>query len=466
MASPLWQRAVAGAQWLQEQERRTVTVVHHIDADGVASGAVALACLERAGIGAEPLAVRSLDELHIARVREAAADALWFCDLGSAAYMHFPDTPRLVCDHHQLVRDGGEEAFPHVNPLLDELPGSDVSGAGAAFLVALALDPQNIELLPLALVGAAGDLQDREEGRFTGSNGAIAAAGEEAGLLCHDRELGWFGAETRPIRKFLALGRDPTVPGVTGSQRTAESFLLSCDVAVAGGDGVERTWSGLSTKEQERLRGAIAGRILDCGLGPLAVDRLWRDRIIITAEAEGTPMRELQEFATLLNATARYDRPDVGLAVARGDRAAAFEEALGLLGDHRKHLVGALDAFAQVGVQETPEVQWVHLEDRVRDTVVGIVCGMALDGLGLRKDKPIVGFAYTPDGRTKVSSRAPRTLQRTGIDLAAAMREAAAAVGGQGGGHKGAAGATIPRGSEAEFLERVDAVLAARPLIA
>jgi hypothetical protein len=122
-------------------------------------------------------------------------------------------------------------------------------------------------------------------------------------------------------------------------------------------------------------------------------------------------------------------------------------------------LVQSLDAFAQAGVAQLRAVQWVHLEDRVRDTVVGIVCGMALDGLGLRRDMPLIGFAHTPDGRTKVSSRAPHELKGR-IDLATAMREGAASVGGQGGGHEGAAGATIPRGSETAFLQVVDAMVA------
>ncbi|HEX2066820.1 MAG TPA: DHHA1 domain-containing protein, partial [Candidatus Thermoplasmatota archaeon] len=140
-------------------------------------------------------------------------------------------------------------------------------------------------------------------------------------------------------------------------------------------------------------------------------------------------------------------------------RGAAYAAALDLLLDHRRHLAGALDALARAGVQERPCLQWVHLQEAVRDTVVGIVAGMALGGaLDLRRDRPLVAFAWTPDGRTKVSSRAPHELGSR-IDLSVAMREAAVAVGGQGGGHPGAAGATIPRGAEAAFLEAAERVL-------
>ncbi len=56
----------------------------------------------------------------------------------------------------------------------------------------------------------------------------------------------------------------------------------------------------------------------------------------------------------------------------------------------------------------------------------------------------------------KVSARAPRNLLAKGLNLAEVLRDAAASVGGEGGGHNIAAGATIPRGSEEEFLSVVD----------
>ncbi|MCA1818548.1 MAG: DHHA1 domain-containing protein [Thermoplasmatota archaeon] len=453
-------RAEAGAAWVlgQRAAGRTVTVVHHIDADGVASGAIAAEALARAQVPFLLQPVKSLDAYHVERVQGLAPEALWFCDLGSTAYMHFPALPRLVCDHHQLVRDGSEESFAHVNPLLDGLSGEEISGAGCAYLVAAALDPANIALLPLALVGATGDLQDRKLGRFTGSNAALLALGKEIGLLEQRTDLAWFGTETRPLRKFLHLASGPEVPGISRDGRSAERLLAAWGVEL---EGDAKGWTGLSEDARRTVRSRIVEHLIDCGLAR-RVGQLFREVVTIRAEAVGSPTRELQEFGTLLNGTARYDRPEVGLAVARGDRGAAYQEALSLLLDHRRHLAGALDAFAQAGVQERAAVQWVHLQDRVRDTVVGIVCGMALDGLGLRRDMAVVGFAWTPDGRTKVSARAPHELQGRGIDLATALREAAAAVGGQGGGHKGAAGATIPRQSEDTFLLHLDALVAAQ----
>lgn len=479
LAPPLRRRAQAGAAWIRQRKvaRDTVLVVHHIDADGVTSGAMAATALERAGVAYRTLAVKSMDQVHQDLVRTAAAgpaaesaetpervsqdsvdsvarpgaSALWFCDLGSTVYMQFPDHARLVCDHHQLVRDGSEEAFPHVNPLLDDLSGEEISGAGCAYLVAAALDDANLDLLPLALVGASGDLQDRKQGAFTGTNALLQAHGQAAGLLHAERDLAYFGPETRPLRRFLAYG-EPAVPTVSGSPRNAESFLASLGISD------DAPWHSRTAAERTTIRSALVDRLLATGLAD-RIPQLWRTVVTFPHEASG-PTREPQEFATLLNSTARYDRPEIGLAVARGDRGPALAEALELLVDHRKHLSGALDEFNRRGVREERAIQWVHLQDAVRDTVVGIVCGMALDGLGLRRDLALLAFAWTPDGRTKVSSRAPAELQSRGIDLATALRETAAALGGQGGGHKGAAGATIERGQEDAFLARLDAVVA------
>jgi len=42
------------------------------------------------------------------------------------------------------------------------------------------------------------------------------------------------------------------------------------------------------------------------------------------------------------------------------------------------------------------------------------------------------------------------------------MREASKKFGGEGGGHHGAAGATIPRGTEVEFAKAVDGLVKAQ----
>lgn len=458
----LRRRANEAAGWIRAQKDagRTVTVVHHIDADGLSAGAIASTALERAGIPYMMQPVKSLDDHHISLVQELEPEALWFGDLGSAAQHQFAPTPRLVCDHHTVP---AEPALPevqvglsHLNPVLDGLAEDEISGSGLAYLAAAALNDANLDLLPLALVGASGDQNDRRIG-FHGTDALLLEHGQRSGLLLVEEDVRWFGIETRPLRKFLNLAQDPDVPGISKDRAAAEATLARLQIPLEAA-GRERTWADLEEDERRRLRSALVEHLLDCGLVAEAA-RLTKPIVRITRERRGTPTRELREFATLLNSTARYDRAEIGLAVARGDRGAAYEEALDLLLDHRKHLVGSLEVFSRTPRNELNAIHWLDVRDQVRDTVVGIVCGMALEGLGLRRDRILVAFAWTPDGRTKVSARAPHEMATRGCDLATALRTAAEQLGGNGGGHPGAAGATIPRGNEAVFAAHVDVIV-------
>ena len=68
----------------------------------------------------------------------------------------------------------------------------------------------------------------------------------------------------------------------------------------------------------------------------------------------------------------------------------------------------------------------------------------------------LLGFANKGDGEIKVSARATQELVERGLNLSLAMKKAAIAFDGMGGGHNIAAGATIPKGKEEEFLNLLE----------
>ena len=73
-------------------------------------------------------------------------------------------------------------------------------------------------------------------------------------------------------------------------------------------------------------------------------------------------------------------------------------------------------------------------------------------------DKPTIGLNRANDP-VNLSSRGMWGQLERGIDLAAAMREACASVGGTGGGHKIAAGGSVPSDKVDEFLDNLDEIL-------
>ncbi|MGQ9581939.1 MAG: DHHA1 domain-containing protein [Thermoplasmatota archaeon] len=450
------------------RSRGRAQVVAHIDADGICAGAIASLALERAGIESSVRFVKQLDPETISSLD--AGSLIWFTDLGSGSLDALKGLDCVVTDHHapdgegSRLRTGGGGA-PHVNPHLAGLDGStDLSGAGATYLVALALDPANTELSALAIVGAIGDMQDSRHRRLTGTNRRVLEDGRRAGVLEWAVDVRCFGRQTRPLHKMLQYSSDPAIPGVTGSEEGALALLQTIGVRLKEGE-VWRTWSQLSLQERREVASAIVLHLISRGAGHAAARRLLGEVYTLTREEEGTELRDAKEFATLLNSCGRHDRPEIGLAVCRGDRGEGLRRALSLLQGHRRSLVEGIQLVRELGVVRRRRIQYFHASDGISDTLVGVVAGMLLSSgeAGADPELPIVAFALAEDrSGVKVSARGTRALIDRGLDLSDAMRRAASVVGGSGGGHNIAAGATIPEGAEERFLEEVERVVAAQ----
>jgi RecJ-like exonuclease len=442
-----------------------VKIVTHIDTDGVTGGAIASEALNRAGIEHEVVFTKKLDEAILAEIKRQGPALVWFVDLGAGMLHAMHGLDAVITDHHvpterevpkalrgDLVRFAESvDRVLMLNPHL-EGEGSDVaSGAGCAYAVAKALDPKNTDLAAIAVVGAVGDVQDQETRRLTGYNRTILADGIAAGVLEASIDLRLFGRETRPAYKMLQYATDPWIPRLSGNEEACIAFLLELGIDLKV-DEHWRSWSDLDRGEKQRIVSALVSHMLERGCGPKEVDRLVGETYTLIKEPTGSPTRDAKEFGTLMNACGRYDEPEVGYRVCRGDRDEYLAKALKLLRGHREYLVESMDTILAAGINEMDAIRYFHAGDKIRDTVVGIAASMALNQNGATRDLPIIAFAKAEDG-IKVSGRAARELVARGLNLAAIMQTASKAVGGQGGGHHAAAGATIPPGTEQQFLE-------------
>jgi single-stranded-DNA-specific exonuclease len=470
----LAERAAACADRLREAD--SVLLASHIDADGLTSAAVAATALERAGIPFDTVFEKQLDEAAIARIAATDHETALFTDFGSGQLDIIVEytgafTP-VIADHHQPA---AAETTYHCNPLLEGLDGaSELSGAGAAYCLARALGgADNRDLAALAVVGAVGDMQAGVDG-LTGANEGIVAEGVDAGVLREGTDLAMYGRQTRPLPKLLEYASDVRIPGITGNESGAVRFLSDLDVDLRVSDEADGTragdgrpaagewkrWVDLTADERRTVASALLKRAVSSGVPADRVNDLIGTTYTLVAEAEGTELRDVSEFSTLLNATARYERADVGLAVCLGDRDAALSRARTLLRNHRRNLSEGLEFVKSEGVTVEDHVQWFDAGTRIRETIVGIVAGMALGADGVQRDLPIVAFAAADDGDVKVSARGSHTLVRQGLDLSTVMHEAARSVGGDGGGHDVAAGATIPADEREAFVAAVDELVA------
>ena len=445
------------AHVLAERLRRArhVKVVSHIDADGLTSAAVAARALERLGKPYEVEFLKSLKPDDVARLKDENPETLWFTDLGAGAASLFGDVEPVISDHHVPTARGAY----HLNCHFSGEDGSRyLSGSTTTYLVARALARENRDMAGVAIVGCVGDLQDVDAGRLVGMNAGIVDDAVAAGVMRKGIDARYFGRETRSLVRILQYADDPCIPGVSGRHSEACQFLETLGVPTHE-DEAERRWAHLSKAERSVVLSAVAKSLLAKGYGARSVRRLVGEVYVLPAEEAGQPVRDAKEFATLLNSTARYGEAATGLAIAMGDREDEYAKGLELLKGHRANLVAGIQLVKERGVQERNHLQWFDAGASIRETIVGIVAGMMFNSEGVRRDLPIFAFADAEPGMVKVSGRAPRACVQAGVNLAEVMREAAAKVGGAGGGHAPAAGATIPRNKLSDFLEAADAVL-------
>lgn len=435
-------------------QSKEIHIVTHIDADGIAAGAVALQSLQRQGKECSIEFIKQLDELVLERLQNENYELVWFTDLGSSISKNTPALKKIITDHH-ICPNGADAPF-HLNPHLFNRDGAyDISGAGTAYLVAQSLDKKNVDLSSLAIVGACGDLQDRKFCKLHGTNRDILADGKKAGVLHYKTDLRYFGKETRPLHKLLQYASDPLLPGLTGREDACMSFLNTLHIRIKDGD-LWRRWIDLTNSERQQITSGITHLLLTKGFGHRLTTRLIGETYTLPQEKSGTELHDAKEFATLLNSTARYGQHDVGLHVCLGNRDEWLKKARNLLRGHRHNLVEGIQFAKEEGIEKRQYVQFFHAGTGIRDTIVGIIANMLLNEEETSNSLPLIGFAETETGEIKASARGTQLLIDKGLNLSVAMKKAAKAVGGVGGGHNIAAGATLPKGKEEEFLNLLE----------
>ena len=435
----------------------------HIDADGITSASIAATVCQRLGKDYEVVFAPKLSEEYIDKVNGSDKALVWITDLGSGYVSSFTKDPMVITDHHvpdpkwrkgQTFLDSFIELY-HINPHCYGMDGStEACGATMTYLVAREIDSANTDLACLAVVGACGDVQDTSDEGLVGLNTEPLWDAVDRGDMEVETDLRMFGRETRTLLQFLQYS-DPRIPGLGDDSAECARFLETMRIRLKDGNR-SRSWNDLTPEEKERVRNGILERLSADdrrrALGPSY--RLLR-------YPQHSELRDAKEFATMLNACGRYDDAETGMRICMGD-SGAVERAKKNRMEHRRNISSALSYVKENNlIRMRRSIMYFDAGDKIRDTVVGIVAGMLLNTDGFRRDMPIIAFADSDDG-IKVSARADRSLVRKGLDLASIMKIASEMVGGYGGGHNIAAGATIPRGKEEVFLEAVDDMVIAQ----
>ncbi len=438
-----------------------IQVFSHLDADGVAAAGIIGKALFRLDARFRIRITQWIENKILGDVLSDKPQLIIFTDLGSGYVdllsQKLSDFKIIILDHHQIV---GQESggFVHVNPHLFGLDGArDISGSGVAYFVAKALDKVNVDLAPVAVVGALGDLQDKYEQRMLGGlNEKIVEDATASGLLTVEKDLMFFGRETRPILKALASTTTPFIPGISGEEEKSLAFLKSLGIEPKNGDKW-RALRDLTDDEKKRLCSKLAEHLVSMGLH-YQVSSLVGHVYTLTREEPWTPLRDAREFAVLLNGTGRMDKAGLGVAVCMGDRASALEEANRVLEDYRRNINKYLGWVMEKPerIKEFVNIYVVYGEDFINDKMVGAISSILTSSLP-NPEKPLIAYAnLQEEGIAKISARTMETVISKGVNLGEIMQVAAEKFRGKGGGHNIAAGAQVPIEEINNFIAAVD----------
>ncbi len=331
--------------------------------------------------------------------------------------------------------------------------------------MAKALDKTNVDLACVATIGALGDLQDKYEQRGLGGvNERIVEDAEKSGFLKLETDLLFFGRETRPIHKALAYTTNPFIPGISGEEDASYAFLLKRVGITPKNKDKWLALRDLSEEEKKRLFSALADHLASKQLPSDIALRLIGNVYTLTKEEPWTPLRDAREFAVLLNATGRMEKPSLGVSVCMGDRAAALEQANIVLEEYRRTITKSLNWLYEKAsrIQELNSIYVVRGENFIHENLIGTVSSILSTSLP-KHEKPIIAYSIVPrESLIKVSARALDTLTDRGINLGDILRIAAEKHSGRGGGHDVAAGAQIPIKKIKPFIELVDELVRKR----
>ncbi len=421
-------------------DARRVRVISHYDADGATAAALLIKALLRRGKDIRVSLAHGLDPRAVEGLRDEGYELLLVSDIGSGQIdvLERSPVPVIILDHHQPLRETSKDTLYHCNPHLFGISGTKgACGATTTFLFTLLLDEANWDLAGIALAGCIGDRQ--AAGGFQGLNDSLFREALARGILRAERRL---ALHDLPVGEALVSATAPYFRDVSG--RPAAVAELLARLGIDPNTPLREIRDG----KAEALASILALRLLRQKVRPETIEQLVEDKFWVPAL--GLYADDLEGY---INAASRLNREPLAVAMALGDPA-ALAQGRELRRAYVEEMLAALQALEVQGPKTMDHLQWFTATS---PTLAGALCGISMQYL-FDQEKPTLCLA-SGDGKVKVSSRGTDYLISRGLDLAVALREAAGAVGGNGGGHNIAAGATIPRGQEENFLKLVDAIV-------
>lgn len=446
------------------EKNKKIRIISHFDADGITSASIILKAMERENRQYSLDVVEQLDKNMIKNLSEENFDYFIFTDLGSGQYddikTYLKTKKVLILDHHTPTKQSKEdfetknvENFFQVNPHFFEIDGSDeISGAGVTYLFVKTLNNENTDLAHLALIGAVGDVQTKEGLKTL--NKKILDDCLNQGIIKQKKILDFYGLESRPLFKLIAYSSSSFIPGVGGSEASAINFLNQMGIPMQK-NGKWTMFNDLTNEEKQKL---VAGILIKRAEKENPND-IFIDSYILKNYGDNFSLKDVREFATVLNACGRLNKASLGINLCLKNED-YMKNVPKIQSEYKKEIVKGLNYAKkdEAIIHQTNKFSIIKLDGEILHTIAGTIASIITKSKKFPNEHIILSIAKTPYDTMKASIRISKN--GTNIDLRDVIKKIIELTGeGEAGGHVNAAGAVIPAEFENKFIENAKKVL-------
>lgn len=419
---------------LEKIKNKKIHLVSHFDTDGITSATILSKTLKRLSKQFSVKILKQLDEEQIKLFPEDRVILLSDLGAGNLESLSKLKNEVFIIDHHELT-----EKLPkniHIlNPHLLETY-ENLCSAELVYLISKQISNENKDLSYLAIIGMVGDTMEKEINKTRDKIIKQANVKIKRGLLIYP--------STRPLNKALEYSSKPFIPGVTGNSEGTFELLNEAGIEKVG--KVYKALIDLNKEEMKKLVTAVMLRLSSKEKDSGHIGNLYLIKFFNKIE-------DARELSAVINACSRMGHPEVAFMMCLGN-SNARKKAERIYFKYRQHIISGLRYIDQNHKIEGREYVIINAKDNIKDTIIGTMASILSFSSVYKEGTIIVTMAYNED-KIKVSTRMAGRKSKSNRNLKKLLDSIINITGGISGGHQNAAGCTIDKAQEEEFINLI-----------
>ncbi len=419
---------------LEKIKNKKIHLVSHFDTDGITSATILSKTLKRLSKQFSVKILKQLDEEQIKLFPEDRIILLSDLGAGNLESLSKLKNEVFIIDHHELT-----EKLPkniHIlNPHLLE-NYENLCSAELVYLISKQISNETKDLSYLAIIGMVGDTMEKEINKTRDKIIKQANVKIKRGLLIYP--------STRPLNKALEYSSRPFIPGVTGNSEGTFELLNEAGIEKVG--KVYKALIDLNKEEMKKLVTAVMLRLSSKEKASEYIGNLYLIKFFNKIE-------DARELSAMINACSKMGHSEISLMMCLGSFNAR-KKAEKIYVKYRQHIISGLKYIDQNHKIEGREYVIINAKDNIKDTIIGTMASILSFSSVYKEGTIIVAMAYN-ENKIKVSTRMAGRKSKSNRNLKNLLDSIINITGGISGGHQNAAGCTIDKAQEEEFINLI-----------